>query len=127
MKDKMIFKNGVEKKLEAGASLGAIQVLAADKAAMVTTWEQFTEENLSEVQIQTGEGLTVGRYKNLLLVSETSVERPDGSILTTYCLRGKEPVEKRLDILEMGQEVQDGAIEDVAAVTSAMADQIGGV
>ena len=37
MKDTMILKNGTIIELEAGASLGALQVAAADRAAMVAT------------------------------------------------------------------------------------------
>ena len=104
MKDKMILTDGTGIELEAGASLSALQVSAADRAAMLDTWDKLTPENLAKVQIQTGDGLTVGTYNDLLLVSETSV-----------------------DALEAGQAVQDGAIEDLGTATSNLADQIGGV
>ena len=73
MKDTMILKDGTAVELEAGASLGAIQVAALNKAEMLKTWEKLTGENLAEVKIQNGVGLTVGTYKDLVLVSETSV------------------------------------------------------
>ena len=38
-KDKLILKNGAEIELEAGAYIGALQVLSADRAAMLATWE----------------------------------------------------------------------------------------
>ena len=52
MKDTMILKNGTIIELEAGTSLGALQVAAANRAAMVTTWEALTPDNLTAVQIK---------------------------------------------------------------------------
>ena len=127
-KNKMILKDGTVIELEAGASLAALQVTSDDRAAMLSKWEKMTEDNLSEVQIQTGSGLTVGTYKNLVLVSETSVVAADGSsaVTTTFSVREKTTEELRLDALELGQSVQDGAIEDLGAATSELAEQIGG-
>lgn len=125
-KDKLILKDGTEITLEAGANLGALHVLSADRAAMLSTWELLTGDNLSSVQIKNGDGLTVGIYTDLILVSETSVVVSDGSVLTTYALREKTAEERRLDALEEGQQVQDGAIEDLGAVASALAGQMEG-
>lgn len=124
-KDTLVLKNGVSITLEAATGLGSLQVLSDNKQAMLFVWEQFTSDNLAEVQVKTAEGLTVGRYTDLILVSETSVVKEDGSVLTTFCLREKTDEEKRLDVLEEGQEVQNGAIEDLGAVTSALVE--GGV
>ncbi len=126
MKDKMILKDGSEIELEAGASINALQVRTANPPAMAEIWSKLTEENLKEVQIQTGEGLIVGNYMDLLLVSETSVILENGVVLTTYHLREKTAVEKRLEVLEARQEVQDGAISDLGSATSALAEQMGG-
>lgn len=125
-KDRMILKDNTTIELEAGAYLSNIQVVAADRAGMVAIWEKMTADNLSSVQIQTGDGLTVGTYTDLVLVSETSTVSPDGSVLTSYRLREKTDEEKRLDALEEGQEVLDGAVNDLGKATSALADQIGG-
>ena len=125
-KDKMILKDNTTIELEAGASLANIQVAAADRADMVEIWGKLTEDNLSSVQIQTGAGLTVGTYTDLMLVSETSVVSPDGSVLTSYHLREKTDEEKRLDALEEGQAVLDGAVNDLGSATSTLAEQIGG-
>ena len=125
-KDKMILKDNTTIELEAGAYLSNIQAVAADRAGMVAIWKKMTADNLSSVQIQTGDGLTVGTYTDLVLVSETSTVSPDGSVLTSYRLREKTDEEKRLDALEEGQEVLDGAVNDLGKATSALADQIGG-
>ena len=126
MKDTMILKDGTTIELEAGASLGAIQVSESDRSAMLRTWEKLTEENLAEVKIQNGSGLTVGIYKDLILVSETSVVSTDGAVTTTYSLQGKTEVEKRLDNVEAGQAIQDEAIVDLGEVSSLLAEQIEG-
>lgn len=116
MKDKLVLKNKVEIELEAGASLSGLQVVSANREAMAVTWGQLTEDNLAEVQVKNGDGTVVGTHTDLLLVSETSIVRPDGTILTTYCLHEKTAEQKRLDALEEGQEVQDGAITELAAM-----------
>ena len=125
-KDTLILKDGTIIELEAGAYLSNIQVVAADRAGMMAIWEKMTADNLSSVQIQMGDGLTIGTYTDLVLVSETSTVSPDGTVLTSYHLREKTDEEKRLDALEEGQTVQDGAISDLGSATSALADQIGG-
>ena len=110
-KDKLILKNGHEIELEAGASLGALQVLSADRAAMLATWELLTPDNLAAVQIKNGAGLTVGTYTDLVLVSETSVVASDGTILTTYSLRPKtdvERLEKKWQRLKRGSRCRTG-------------------
>ncbi len=126
MKDKMILKDGTTIELEAGGSISSLQVVAPDRAAMLTTWSKLTEENLSEVQIQNGSGLTVGTYQSLILVSEMSTVKRTGAVTTTYNLREKTDEEKRLDALEEGQEVQNGAIDDLGTMTSVLAEQIEG-
>lgn len=130
MKDKLILKNGAEIELEAWASLGALQVVSADRAAMLATWELLTPGNLAAVQIKNGAGLTVGTYTDLVLVSETSVVASDGTVLTTYSLRPKtdvERLEEKVAAVEAGQQVQDGAINDVATLAGTLAEQAGGM
>lgn len=122
MKDTMNLKNGIVIELEAGASLRALQVAAADRAAMVATWEALTPDNLAAVQIKTGDGTVAGNYTDLVLVSETSVVAADGAVLTTYSLREKTVEEKRLDALEADMAVQDGAINDLGAAVGTLAE-----
>lgn len=120
-KDTLVLKNGKVIELEMGASLGNMTVITQNRTAMATVWGEMTEENLSEVQVRNGAGLTVGRYTDLVLVSETSVVQEDGTISTSFRLREKDRMEKRMDAMEEGQTVQDGAIMDMAEAVSAMA------
>lgn len=112
-KDKLILKNGAEIKLEAGAYIGALQVLSADRAAMLATWELLTPDNLAAVQIKNSAGLTVGTYTDLVLVSETSVVASDGTVLTTYSLRPKTAVERLTERVDAVEETTDILTMDV--------------
>lgn len=121
-KDKLILKDNTVVELEAGASLNNVGVVFANRESMLSTWDKFTEDNLKAVQIKNGDGLTVGNYTDLVLESETSVVQKDGSVHTSFHLREKSDIEKRLDAVEEGQEVQDGAIMEMAEVVSGMAE-----
>ena len=121
MKDKLRLKNGFEIELEACASLSDIRVISGTKYDMVSVWEMLTEENISIVRVVNGDGITVGNYSGLVLVSETSTEK-DGKIETRFNMREKTETEKRLDALENGQEVQDGAIMDLGEVVSTLSE-----
>jgi hypothetical protein len=122
MKDKLIFKNGTEIELEAGASLSAMEVLSETKEAMISTWENFIPENLKEVKIKNGDGVVVGNYENLALVAETSIIQDNGTILTSFNLREKSEIEKRLEALEEAKGIQDGAIDDLGVVVSLLSE-----
>ena len=125
MKDTLILKDGSVIELESGASLSALRVVSTDKTAMVTTWDKFIADNLAQVQVRNGDGLTVGNYTDLVLVSETSVIQTDGTILTTYNLREKSAVElleERISAVEEGQTVQDEAIADLEEISSFLAE-----
>lgn len=115
MKDKIIFKDGTSIELEAAGSLAAITTVFADWTAVAEALPKLTEENLSSVQVQTGEGLTVGNYTDLVLQPGTWEVKEDG-VHITISMREKTDIEKRLDNVEAGQEVQDGAIEELAGM-----------
>lgn len=117
MKDTLILKDGSIIELESGASLSALTVLSNTKEDFVKTWDKLTEDNLSEVTFKNTSEVVIANYTNLVLISETSVINEDG-ILTTYSLREKTEVEVRLDALEVGQEVQNTAIDDLATTVA---------
>jgi len=124
-KDKIILSNNYEIEIESGASLSDIRVISDTKYDMVSLWDMMTEENLKSVQVVNRDGITVATYSDLILVSETSRETTDGKIETRFNLREKTDTEKRLDALEEGQEVQDGAIGDLGAAVSGLAEEGG--
>ena len=113
-KDTLVLKDETVIELESGASLGSLKVLSADKAAMAATWDMLTKDNLSEVQVKNGDGLTVGNYQNLALVSETSTIKEDGTILTTFCLREKTELELSVEDTATQAEVNAANIDYLA-------------
>lgn len=127
-KDKLILKDNTIIVLEVGASLSALTTILPDKAAAVAMWDKLTPVNLAAVSVQNGDGSTGSNYTDLILLEPhmAATELPDGTIKATFGLREKTEIEKRLDNLEEGQQTQDGAIEDVAAVVSTMAEQVDG-
>ena len=129
MKEKVILSDNTEIELEAGSSKGEWKVSSADRAEMVAVWEKLTEENLKSVQIKTEDGSVIGNYADMLLVSESSTVAEDGSVKTVYALREKTVEEKlleRVKALEMEKEVLNGAVSDLGAVTSVLAEKIEG-
>ena len=126
MKDTLTLKDGTVIELEAGASLSALSVAFPNKEAMVETWDKLTNENLAEATIKNGDGVVVGNYTNLVLVSETSTVNADGSVFTSFNLKQKTETELRLEALEETQAVQDGAIEDLGTATSELAEAVVG-
>lgn len=107
MKDTMKLKDGTIIELEAGASLGALQVAAADRATMTAMWAKLTPENLADVQIKNGDGLVVGNYTDLVMESETSTVTTDGTVMTSYHLRPKTDVELLAERVTSVEETTD--------------------
>jgi len=126
-KDVLILHDNTEVELESGASLGALQVLTADKAAMIAVWDRLALDNLATVQIKNGDGLIVGRYADLVPADPviTAVHvNDDGSILTTFAIRRKTDLEKLAEQVAANTEtlgIHDGAIGDMGAVISTVA------
>lgn len=97
--DILRLKDGTEIELQSGASLSALSVLSVSKSTMIDTWDKLTGDNLSEVQILNSNGLVVGNYTNLILISETSVVNAGGSVLTNFNLREK--TQQEIDIEDL--------------------------
>ena len=121
MNDKLIFANMYELKLETGASIGALEAVFPTWQDAAAALEQLTPTNLTAVQVQNGDGLIVGRYTDMVLQPGAWDVQGDG-IHVTISLRKKTEMEKAIEDLQAGQEVQDGAIDDLAAVASALAE-----
>ena len=117
----MILNNGTTIELETGASLTALTTVFTDWTAAGEVLPKLTNENLSIVQIQTGEGKTVGNYTDLVLQPGSWEVKEDG-IYITISLREKTDFEKRLENVEAGQQTQDGAIADMGEVVGKLAE-----
>ncbi len=124
----MVLADSTQITLTGGAALGYMKVHYTDRAAMMADWEKITPENLKTVQIKT-DGTVTGNYTDLILESETSTLTTDGGVDTVWKIREKTEIERLQDqiaALQEGQSVQDGAIMDIAEVTSAIAEQLEG-
>jgi hypothetical protein len=115
MKDKLILNDGTTIYLEAAASLKGFTVAFTDWEAVAAIMPKLNEKNLLNVKAQNSEGVTVGNYTDLVL-QPGSWEAKENGVYITISLREKTDIEKRLDNVESGQEVQDGAIGDLAGM-----------
>ena len=76
------------------------------------------EGNLATVQYKSNDQIT-GEYKDMKLEIPLFREvgyADDKKVVATFTIREKTETEKRLDKLEKGQAVQDGAILELAGV-----------
>lgn len=121
---KLVLADGTETELQGGAALGHMKAHYADKTAMVSDWDRFTQENLKSVRIKADEAV-IGDYADLLLESETSTLQPDGSVDTVWNIREKTEMEKLQDEImhiREGQDIQDGAIADLGEAVSTLSE-----
>ena len=117
--DKIILKDKTEFEVADGASLGNIQIKAENFEAVKTITDAFSADNLQEVTF-THNGETSGKYTDLKSdgfsynpnVGEDGAE--DGTYTVTIRLRTKTEMEKAIDELKAGHEVNAGAIQDLA-------------
>ena len=117
--EKIVLKDNTEIEILPGASLGETTVIVPDFADLKTVAEALTKEgNLDTVQYKSEEQVT-GEYKDMKLEIPLFREvgyKDDKKVVATFTIREKTEIEKRLDKLEKGQAVQDGAILELAGV-----------
>lgn len=118
---KIKFSNGTTYEINEGASLGRIEIPATldGISGIVST---LTESgNLDSVQFLSGEQVT-GNYEGMILQNPVChIETIGDTVTVVVAIREKTDVEKRLEALEAGQEIQDGAIGELGEVVSEMA------
>lgn len=120
--DKLKFADGTIIDIEEGASLGEVTHIASNEANALFVCGKVTAENVASLQFLHGEAVT-GDFQNVVIAAPTTREDGEGeSVVVRMHFREKTDVELRLDALEEGQTVQDGAIEDIGAVLSDMAE-----
>jgi hypothetical protein len=117
--DKITLKNKTEFEIADGASLGNIQIKAENFEAVKTITDAFSADNLQEVTF-THNGETSGKYTDLKSDGFTYAPntdedgKEDGTYTVTVSLRTKTEMEKAIDELKAGHEVNAGAIQDLA-------------
>ena len=116
--DKLKFFDGTVIDIEDGATLSEVTHIASNEANALFVCGKVTAENVSTLQFLHGEAVT-GDYHNVVIAAPTTREDGEGeTVIVRMHFREKTDVELRLDALEEGQTVQDGAIEDIGAVLS---------
>lgn len=117
--EKMIVKDKTELKIKEGAALNAVTALADDWSGVGKIAETLRKKgNLDEVQFASDDVIT-GVYHDMKLEMPLfyAVDvTEDGKIKATFAIREKTEMERRLDALEAGQNVQDGAIMELAGM-----------
>ena len=121
--DKLILKNKTEFEIAEGASLGNIQIQSKDFNGIKSITDAFSEENISKVTF-THNDQTSGEYENLKYegfsympnMGEDGTE--DGTYTVTVNLRTKTEMEKAIDELKAGHEVNAKAIDDLASTVA---------
>ena len=122
--DKIIFADKTELEIKEGASLEAVTVQVDTFADLQGVADSLMKAgNLKTVQFKHGDEVN-GEYTYLTREGMlfTGVDLVDGKVEATFSLREKTELEKRLDAIEEGQSIQDGAIADLGEVVSTMAE-----
>ena len=118
--DKMILKDKTEIEILDGAGFYAITAVTDDWSTLGRIAEAITTDgNLDEVRFETSDKVMIGMHRDMKLESPlfSVVDlAEDGKIRATFAMREKTDVEKRLDALETGAEVRDGAIMELAGM-----------
>ena len=117
--DKIILKNKTEFEIAEGASLGNIQIKAENFDAVKTITDTFTADNISEVTF-THNDVVSGKYTDLKSDGFTYTPNADedGTYTVTILLRTKTEMEKAIDELKAGHEVNAKAIDDLASTVA---------
>ena len=117
--EKMILADNTEIEIQEGTSFGRNVAVVADFADLKTVAEALTKEgNLKIVKYKSDDQVT-GNYEDMKLESPlfSAVDyTEDKKVTAAFGIREKTEVEKRLDSIEAGQQIQDGAILDLANV-----------
>ena len=117
--DKIILKNKTEFEIADCASLGNIQIKAENFDAVKTITDAFTAANLEEVTFTHNDTVS-GKYTDLKSDGFTYAPNTDanGTYTVTIRLRIKTEMEKAIDELKAGHEVNAKAIDDLASTVA---------
>ena len=117
--DKIILKNKTEFEIAERASLGNIQIKAENFDAVKTITDAFTAANLEEVTFTHNDTVS-GKYTDLKSDWFTYAPNTDanGTYTVTIRLRIKTEMEKAIDELKAGHEVNAKAIDDLASTVA---------
>ncbi|MCB7066078.1 hypothetical protein LI031_19695 [Enterocloster citroniae] len=127
-KNIMVLKDSTEIPMEDGSDKYNIHIVVEDLISLGTLWDKLTMQNLAEVQIKNAEGAGIGNYSNMALCTPAfrAVDKTeDGRIQATFEIRQKTELEllkEQIAAMSETLSVHDGAIGDMGAVISAVAE-----
>ena len=117
MMEKLVLKDKTEITIKEGASLNAITAVVEQFKDLDPIASAILKEgNLDAVQFKSEENIT-GNYTGMRLEYPLfHINVVKEKVEATFAIREKTEEEKRLDALEKGQSVQDGAIMEMAGM-----------
>ena len=117
--DKIILKDQTTFEIAEGASLGNIQIQSKSFDGIKTITDAFTAANLKEVTFTHNDTVS-GKYTDLKSDGFTYAPNADanGTYTVTIQLRIKTEMEKAIDELKAGHEVNAKAIDDLASTVA---------
>lgn len=114
--DNIMFKDQTELEILEGASLSGVTVGVDSFADLETVADALVLEGNLDTVIFKSNGQETGVYDHLALVDPLfhAVYRSAGKVFASFALREKTELERKIDSIEKSQEVQDGAIMELA-------------
>ena len=115
---KLILNDNTEITIKEGASLENITATAADFQALGTIAEKLTTKgNLDTVRFFQDD-IEFGVYSDMVLIRPVfrEVDVTEDGVTASFGIREKTDLEKRVDEIETGQDIQDGAIAELASI-----------
>lgn len=117
--EKIIFADKTEFEIMEGGSLHRNTAIVKNFADLEAIAQALTKEgNMKKVQYKTNEQIT-GEYADMKLETPLFKEvdyTGEKKIIATFGIREKNELEKEIDKIKEQQEVQDGAILDLAGM-----------
>lgn len=121
--DKIILKNKTQFEIAEGASLCNIQIQSKDFNGIKSITDAFSEENISKVTFTHNDQIS-GEYDDLKCEGFSYMPNmgkdgtEDGTYTIIIRLRIKTEMEKAIDELKAGHEVNAKAIDDLASTVA---------
>ena len=110
--------------IKEGASLDNITAIVKDFTSLGMIADALVKpKNMDSVKFESDE-LVTGNYSDMKLERPLfkSVDITHEHIEATFAIREKTEIEKRLDAVEAGQDLQDGALADLGDIVSTIAE-----
>jgi len=119
--DKIILKNGNIIEIEESSNGGSFRKRFTDPQEYLTTLVMLTQDNLSVYQVKNSAGLICANPENKECLTQTVVPlwAGDGTLTgldVTFNVTDVDMLAKAIRDLQAGQEIQDGAIEELAKI-----------